>query len=156
MNQENGNSGGIKQLSCDEQLNLWPQLGAKFETRDDVINVVKDFYSKQGYCLSIKFSRKDKYVCISFYRGGEYRDKRNIPIEERQRKASTHLTSCSCRIYGKRHEDGYWALLLKDDNYNHEASKGICGRPCERVFLDEEIVIVDKMNRAGIPPFQIL
>lgn len=66
------------------------RLGTKFETCDDVIKNAEDFYSMQGYSLSIKIYRKNKYVCSCYDHGGKYRDKYNIPTEARQRKTSTH------------------------------------------------------------------
>ncbi|KAJ9538818.1 hypothetical protein OSB04_031551 [Centaurea solstitialis] len=44
--------------------------GSKFESSDDLLKNVQEFYYSKGYALSIRSSRKDKYVILQCVRGG--------------------------------------------------------------------------------------
>ena len=65
-----------------------------FETSDDLIKGARVFFSQKGYGLSIRSSRKDKYVVLGCDRGGCYRDQRNVSIEQRKRTTTSRLTNC--------------------------------------------------------------
>ncbi|KAL6556543.1 hypothetical protein OROGR_005831 [Orobanche gracilis] len=132
-------------------------LGAEYQTREELLKVVKGFYSTKGYALSIKGSRLNKYVTLGCDRGGVYRDRKNLSIEEeKKRKTTTRLVNCPFQLYGKRLLDGFWKLTIKNESHNHEPSEDMSGHPSERILSEEEVLVVDKMSRAGIPPRQII
>ncbi|KAL6567006.1 hypothetical protein OROMI_015410 [Orobanche minor] len=116
---------GIYDASQDNNLQI---LDIRYELREELSKAVKEFYFKKGCDLSIKSSRKDMYVTIGCDRGGPYRDRQNIPIEERQRKTKTRLISCPFEIQGKRDGD-CWIVVMKNDSHNHELSIDMCGHP---------------------------
>ncbi|KAL6547501.1 hypothetical protein OROMI_023222 [Orobanche minor] len=132
-------------------------LAAEYQTREELLKVVKGFYSTKGYALSIKGSRLNKYVTLGCDRGGVYRDRKNLSIEEeKKRKTTTRLVNCPFQLYGKRLLDGFWKLTIKNESHNHEPSEDMSGHPSERILSEEEVLVVDKMSRAGIPPRQII
>ncbi|KAL6579552.1 hypothetical protein OROMI_009768 [Orobanche minor] len=63
-----------------------PGFGAEYQTREDLLKAAKGFYSAQGYALSIKGSRLNKYVTLGCDRGRVYRDRKNLTIEEEDRQ----------------------------------------------------------------------
>ncbi|KAG5534926.1 hypothetical protein RHGRI_022890 [Rhododendron griersonianum] len=58
---------------------------------EELLGTLRDFFSMQGYAISIKNFKKDEYVIIGCDRGGRYRNKWHVPIERRQRKTATRL-----------------------------------------------------------------
>ncbi|KAK9734310.1 hypothetical protein RND81_04G130600 [Saponaria officinalis] len=108
-------------------------FASKFHTRDQLVQDAKQYYATKGYALSIKDSKKDKYVVLCCDRGGIYRNRRNIPMEARQKTSSSRLINCPFAIRGKKTTEGYWLCLTQ-----------------------EEILDIEKMSMAGIEPRQIL
>lgn len=58
---------------------------SKFESYDDLLKSVREFYYSKGYALSIRASRKDKHVILQCDRGGSYRDMRRISGERKKK-----------------------------------------------------------------------
>ncbi|KAJ9566461.1 hypothetical protein OSB04_002427 [Centaurea solstitialis] len=106
---------------------------SKFESCDDLLKNVREFYYSKGYALSIRASKKDKHVILKCDRGGSYRDTR------RQKRS-----------------DGAWYFKVKDLTHNHEPSTDMSGHPSFRQLPSENINSVKEMSKAGIPPRQIL
>lgn len=52
------------------QNDILGQLGWKFQSREELLGTLRDFFSMQGYAISIKNSKKDEYVIIGCDRGG--------------------------------------------------------------------------------------
>lgn len=69
-------------------------LSTSFKSREDLITPTKDVYLVQGYALSIKCSRKDKYVFFGCDRGGCHRNRLNVANEDRKRKSGSRLINC--------------------------------------------------------------
>lgn len=69
-----------------------------FESREDLLNIVRDFVVMQGYAISIKKSKKDKFVIIGCDRGGSYRNRYGIPMENRKRKTASRLINCPFEV----------------------------------------------------------
>ena len=57
---------------------------SKFESCDDLLKSVREFYYSKGYALSIRSSRKDKHVILQCDGGGSYRDIRHISSERKK------------------------------------------------------------------------
>ncbi|XP_074293185.1 protein FAR-RED IMPAIRED RESPONSE 1-like [Silene latifolia] len=128
----------------------------KFEARDQLVQHARRYYASKGYALSIKDSRKDKYVVLGCDRGGVYRNRRNIPIDARKKASSSRLINCPFEVRGKRSNEGLWVLELKNNTHNHDPSECMSGHPSSRCLTQEEIRDVEKMSMAGIEPRQIL
>ena len=47
----------------------------KFHTREELIQDARSFYVSKGYALSIKDSKKDKYVVLCCDRSGNYQNR---------------------------------------------------------------------------------
>ena len=46
----------------------------KFENRDDLLRVVREFYGAKGYVLTTHSSQPNKFVILHCDRGGVYQD----------------------------------------------------------------------------------
>ncbi|KAL3507295.1 hypothetical protein ACH5RR_032677 [Cinchona calisaya] len=110
-----------------EEGDICTLIDAKFKAHDDLLKVAKEFYLKQGYILSIKSSRKDKYVTIGCDQGGQYRDRQ---INSRW----------------------LWKILVRNGSHNHEALVDLTGHPFARIFSKREVMSIDEMSTYGIPP----
>ncbi|XP_078149520.1 protein FAR1-RELATED SEQUENCE 5-like [Carex rostrata] len=136
-----------------EKLEL---MRLSFETSDELIKGTRDFFSERGYGLSIRGSRKDKYVVLGCDRGGCYRDQRNVSMEQRKRTTTSRLIGCPFKIKGKRQDNGSWMIEIKNYLHNHEASVDVTGHPMCRRLSQEEMRNVEHMSKSGIPPRQII
>ena len=130
-----------------EKLEL---IGLSFETSDELIKKTRVFFSERGYGLSIRGSRKDKYVFLGCDRGGCYQDQRNVSIEQRKRTTTSRLTDCPFKIKGKRQDNGLWMIEIRNYLHNHEASVDVTGHPICRRLSQEEIRSVEHMSKSGI------
>ncbi|KAH7844004.1 hypothetical protein Vadar_023309 [Vaccinium darrowii] len=139
-----------------EGTNLVGQFGWKFQSRDELLGTLRQFYSIQGYAISIKNSKNDRYLTIGCDRGGCYQNKWKVPTKHRQRKTATRLINCPFEIRCKRQEDGFWLVEEKNNSHNHEPSSDMSGHPSCRRLSQEEITTIEEMTRSGIPPRQIL
>lgn len=59
-------------------------VGKKIKTREKLLDEVRVFFFMQGYAISIKHYKKDKYVVIGCNRRGAYLDRHNAPIDYRR------------------------------------------------------------------------
>ncbi|XP_050207821.1 PKS-NRPS hybrid synthetase cheA-like [Mercurialis annua] len=141
---------------CNEQRNMLDLLSKKFQTHDELIVHVRNFFFEKGYVLSIQSSRKDKYVTIGCDLGGIYRNRHCVPFDKRQRKTSSRLRNCSFMIKGKKQDEGFWTLEEKNNLHNHEASVDMSGHSSCRRLSKEEISSVETMSKSGIAPRHIL
>ncbi|KAH7849610.1 hypothetical protein Vadar_020344 [Vaccinium darrowii] len=139
-----------------EGTNLVGQFGWKFQSRDELLGTLRQLYSIQGYAISIKNSKNNRYLTIGCDRGGCYRNKWKVPTEHRQRKTATRLINCPFEIRCKRQEDGFWLVEEKNNSHNPEPSSDMSGHPSCRRLSQEEITTIEEMTRSGIPPRQIL
>ena len=131
-------------------------LGASFKSREDLISSTKDVYLVQGYAISIKCSRKGKYVVLGCDRGGHYRNKLNIAAEDRKRKSGSRLINCPFQLRGKKQLDGFWKLKMENNLHNHEPSSDMSGHPLCRQLSEEQTAVIERMTRAGVQTRQIL
>nr|KAJ0199757.1 hypothetical protein LSAT_V11C600318500 [Lactuca sativa] len=74
---------------------------SKFESYNELLKSVRNFYYAKGYALSIRDSSKDKYVKLQCDRGGSYRDRLCIG-DKRKRNTRSRLIKCSFQIVGKK------------------------------------------------------
>lgn len=107
-------------------------------------------YVLKGYDLLIKDFRKDIYVLFGFDRGGIYRDRRNIFMEKIKKLLFIRFINCLFVIRGKRLDEGYWVLELKDSFYNYEFFRDMCGYFLFYYLEKEDILDVEKIFLAGI------
>ncbi|GKD70891.1 PKS-NRPS hybrid synthetase, partial [Tanacetum coccineum] len=56
----------------------------KFQSRDELLKGVRAFYWNKGYELSIRNSRKDKFVLLKCDLGGSYQDTRDIADNQKK------------------------------------------------------------------------
>lgn len=136
-----------------KQLQL---LSSSFKSREDLISSTKEIYMVQGYALSIKCSKKEKYVVLGCDRGGCYRNKLNIPAEDRKRKSGSRLINCPFQLRGKKQLEGSWTLQMENDLHNHEPSSDMSGHPSCRQLSEEQTLVIERMTRAGVQTRQIL
>ncbi|KAK1384789.1 hypothetical protein POM88_022524 [Heracleum sosnowskyi] len=101
--------------SKDFEEMLLQLLTTCFKSREDLISSTKEIYLEQGYAISIKCSRKEKYVVLGCDRGGCYRNKLNISVEDRKGKSGSRLINCPFQLRGKKQLDGSWKLNLSED-----------------------------------------
>ncbi|XP_078181433.1 uncharacterized protein LOC144575191 [Carex rostrata] len=97
----------------------------------------------------------EKYVVLQCDRGGQYRDVRGVPLDEREKTTGTRRINCSFKIKDKKIDEGIWIIEVRNLSHNHEASADISGHPSLRQLSQEDIEKVDHMTRSGIPPRQI-
>lgn len=128
---------------------------SKFESYDELLKSVRDFYYAKGYGVSIRSSRKDKCVILQCDRSGFYRDRLCIG-DKRKRNTGSRLIKCSFQIVGKKGNDGAWVIKAKNLTHNHDPSSDISGHPSFRRLLQDDVQSVKNMTLSGIPPRQIL
>ncbi|KAL4580761.1 hypothetical protein LXL04_016963 [Taraxacum kok-saghyz] len=128
---------------------------SKFESYDELLKSVRDFYYAKGYGVSIRDSRKEKYVTLQCDRGGSYRD-RLCSGDKRKKITVSRLIKCPFQIVGKKGNDGAWVLKAKNMTHNHEPSTDIVGHPSFRRLSPQDTESVKNMTLSGIPPRQIL
>lgn len=129
---------------------------SKFKSYDELLKSLRAFYCTKGYGLSIRDSKKDKYVTLQCDRGGSYRDIR-CPGEKRKKKSNgSRLINCPFRIVGIKRSDGNWVLKAKDLTHNHEPSTDVSRHPSFRRLPPDHIQSVKDMTLSGIPPREIL
>ncbi|KAL6550055.1 hypothetical protein OROMI_020543 [Orobanche minor] len=126
-----------------------------FQSREDLLSVVRKIGVEQGYVMVIKRSRHDKNVVIGCDRGGAYRETR-IPQENRKNRSSSRLINCPFEIVGRRKPEGVWKVEIKTLSHNHVPSNDMSGHPYCRRFSEEEVEQIKQMHKAGIAPRQIL
>ncbi|CAN6718572.1 unnamed protein product [Malus baccata var. baccata] len=123
------------QPTIDEPDKMLSLLAKCFESREDIIGEVRKIALMQAFATVIRRSKTNTYVAIGCDRGGDYRASKTS-LDERKKKL---------RILPHK-------FLL----HNHELSNDMCGHPFCRQFLQEEILRIKEMRKAGIPPRQIL
>ncbi|KAL4571421.1 hypothetical protein LXL04_018180 [Taraxacum kok-saghyz] len=110
---------------------------SKFDSYDELVKSVREFYYTKGYGISIRGSNPDKYVILQCDRGGSYRDIRGIS-GKRKKSTITRLINCPFQIVGKKQgHDGAWMIKIKDLSHNHEPSEDIFGHPSFRQLPSE-------------------
>ncbi|PIA24917.1 hypothetical protein AQUCO_04100189v1 [Aquilegia coerulea] len=139
-----------------ENGKMLPPPVRSFDSREKLLNYIHDFSFSQGYATTIRDSERDKYVTIGCDRGGTYRNRTNIPLEERKKKSGSRLINCPFRIKGVKLVGGSWILRISNGTHNHEASKDMSGHPSFRRFSNEEFLRIKDMCKAGIPSRQVL
>ncbi|XP_052620945.1 protein FAR-RED IMPAIRED RESPONSE 1-like [Lactuca sativa] len=128
---------------------------SKFDSYDELLKSVRDFYYVKGYGISIRDSSKDKYVTLQCDRGGCYRDRLSIG-DKRKKNTGSRLISCPFQIVGKKEYDGGWILKAKNLSHNHEPSTDISRHPSFCRLSPNDVQSVKNMMLSGIPPRQIL
>nr|XP_043620091.1 PKS-NRPS hybrid synthetase cheA-like [Erigeron canadensis] len=128
---------------------------SKFGSYDGLLNSVQAFNYSKGYGLSIRDSKKDKYVTLQCGRGGSYRDVLGIG-DKRKKRTNTRLINCPFQIEGKKGNDGVWFFKAKNLAHNHEPSSDMSGHPSFRRLTADNVESVKNMTLSGIPPRQIL
>lgn len=73
----------------------------KFHNREELIQKARQFYAAKGYGLSIRDSKKDKYVVLCCDRGGKYRNRGKISIDNRKKITCTRLINYPFELQGK-------------------------------------------------------
>ncbi|KAK3414094.1 hypothetical protein EUGRSUZ_I02605 [Eucalyptus grandis] len=145
----------------DEPPQMLPPPPGTFVDREELIQHAGDFAVTQGYVVTIKQSKKDKFVILGCDRGGVYRNRRK-PADDssgeqhnRKRKTASRLTNCPFEAIGKK-DDGLWILTIKNGTHNHEPLKDISEHPSARRFNETEVLLIKEMTEAGLKPRQIL
>ncbi|XP_048128005.1 methylmalonate-semialdehyde dehydrogenase [acylating], mitochondrial-like isoform X2 [Rhodamnia argentea] len=145
----------------DEPPQMLPPPPGTFVDREELIQHVGDFAVSQGYVVTIKQSKRDKFVILGCDRGGVYRNRRKLADDSsgeqnsRKRKMASRLTNCPFEAVGKK-DDGLWILTIKNGTHNHEALKDISEHPSARRFNENEVLLIKEMTEAGLKPRQIL
>lgn len=96
-------------------------LDGTFASREDLLNVVKEYAKTHGFAISIVRSKEDS-VHISCNRGGSARPRMGV---DRQRRRDSRRCGCPFQIQGVRrraNEAGdidVWRLETRDGSHNH-------------------------------------
>lgn len=145
----------------EEPPQMLPPPPGTFVDREELIQHVGDFAVSQGYVVTIKQSKRDKFVILGCDRGGVYRNRRKTADDSsgeqhsRKRKTASRLTNCPFEAMGKK-DDGLWILTIKNGTHNHEPLKDISEHPSARRFNENEVLLIKEMTEAGLKPRQIL
>nr|GEY54840.1 protein FAR1-related sequence 5 [Tanacetum cinerariifolium] len=94
---------------------------SKFESRDELLKSVREFYYAYGYGISISNSRLDKFVILKCDREGPYRGTQSKNSQQK-RSTSSRGVNCPFRITGKKGKDGLWEFRPKNLTHNHDPS----------------------------------
>lgn len=96
-------------------------VSSKFESCDELLKSVREFYYAKGYGICIRNSKIDKFVTLKCDRGGPYRGTRS-KNSKLKRRTSSRLINCPFRITGRKGKDGLWAFRPKNLTHNHDPS----------------------------------
>ncbi|CAG8840763.1 27694_t:CDS:2, partial [Racocetra persica] len=83
---------------------LLPSLGY-FKIYNTLIKHAKTYAFNNGYAVSIKRSKRDKFVYLRYDRGRAYRNALNLTKETQKRETSSQLIECSFELYGRKQKD---------------------------------------------------
>ena len=72
----------------------------RFDSRKELLSVVRALVLIQGYAISIKRSQKDKYVVIGCDMRGSYRTHNNLSVKNRKRKSASRLVASTFEVRG--------------------------------------------------------
>jgi hypothetical protein len=97
----------------------------EFQTRDELINHVRELSRDNGYSVVIRKSSAGR-VWLGCDRGGLPRQSQhqNAP----KRRSSSRLIGCPFELYGNKNGD-YWSLSVNNNFHNHELSTSIFEHP---------------------------
>lgn len=129
-------------------------LEERFESRENLVERVRDVAVAQGYLIRMKESRKEKVV-IGCDRGGVYRCRADANAP-RKRNRRSRLINCPFEIVGKRMDDGLWMIRMKNELHNHVPLKDIVSDPLLTRFSETDILVVKEMTAAGCEVRQVL
>ncbi|KAI9918355.1 hypothetical protein PsorP6_011363 [Peronosclerospora sorghi] len=91
-----------------------------FNYRAALIAYVQSCGMRTGYALTIKRSdNKRGIVELVCDRGGDYRKRDSLTVEQRERKSGTRLIGCA--VGKRRQRDGQWTFEVTCGEQNHEA-----------------------------------
>lgn len=143
---------GVQNSKSSEPPQMLPPPPGRFASREELIEHAGDFAVSQGYVVTIKQSKRAKYVVLGCDRGGVYWDSCKTNFK---RKTGSRLTNCPFELLGKK-EDDVWILTIKNGTHNHEPLKDISEHPYARRFTEDEILQIKEMTEAGLKPHQVL
>lgn len=132
-------------------------LNLKFDTRNELLYAVRRFYAAKGYVLSIRGSRPDKYVNLRCERSGCYRDTRQVPADQRKRKRTSRLIGCPFEIRGKKQEEGFWMVEIREPKHNHGIDVEAEGEGMEvmllwlRLLVPYGVILVGILTAIPVP-----
>ncbi|KAJ4802465.1 Protein FAR1-RELATED SEQUENCE 6 [Rhynchospora pubera] len=95
-------------------------LDLKFDTRNELLYAVRRFYAARGCVLSIRSSRPDKNVILRCDKGGSYRNSHQLTEDLRKRKRTSRLIGCPFEVRGRKQEEGFWIVDIKEPKHNHD------------------------------------
>ncbi|KAI9916335.1 hypothetical protein PsorP6_017976 [Peronosclerospora sorghi] len=121
-------------------------------------SICSKLWHADSYALTIKRSdNKRGKVELGCDRGGDYRKRDSLTVEQRERKSGTRLIGCAWKAVGKRRQrDGQWTFEVTCGEHNHEASMDMAGYPSSRRLTAEAAQTTNELLAAGVPPRQIV
>jgi MULE transposase domain len=145
-----------KPINNDDTENGELQLmGLSFGTRRELIKGVRSFFSKRGYDVKVRISKKTSVIwgCDG---SGFSEDTQDVLMKQRNGTTPSNLMGCPFKIKGKQHDDGSWRIEIINYSHNHKALVDETGHPIFRQLSVEDIRTVEHMSNSGVPPRQIL
>ncbi|GKD67135.1 protein FAR1-related sequence 5, partial [Tanacetum coccineum] len=116
---------------------------SKFDSYDELLRNVRAFYYAKGYGISIRDSRKDKYVTLQCALSGVYKEKpekkrKRCTENKRKRNTRSRLTNCPFQIGGKKGSDGLWVLSPNNLTHNYDPATDMSGHSSSRRLPPED------------------
>ena len=127
-----------------------------YDSRDDLLVSTRAWAATQGYAIVIARSDKGR-VTLKCDRGGQYRNRRELTEENRQRRTGSRLVECPFRATGncdKRNQR--WYLQVMEAEHNHEPSNTPAAHPSLRRLNEEDKTEIAGLSRAGVAPRTIV
>ena len=137
-------------------MSLAPPPPGEFESREELLEYLKEWGKMQGFAVVIGRSRNNR-LWIKCDRGGEYADKHvNDPENRKRKRKATRLTGCEFKIKANLKKDNIWRCQTENPNHNHPPSEDLSLHPSIRRMNDDQLAKVNEMTEAGKTPVETL
>jgi MULE transposase domain len=128
-----------------------------FDSRELLIDSVRQHALSQGYAISITGANANRNVSLGCDRGGKYHDRINAPEGAKRRLTTTRRIGCPFKLYGKKILNSEkWELKVRHPSHNHPADNSMIGHPSARKLTEEQLRNVHHMSEVGSKPREIL
>lgn len=138
---------------------LAPPIEGVFESRQELLDYVRQHALAHGYIATIHHSSRDRQVTLGCDLGGSYRPHSShsaLPTTSRRRKTSSKLQGCPFKVYGHREKTGEWTLRIQDATHNHPPPTDLNRHPMARRLSDESTTYALELLSQGVKPRDVL
>ena len=117
--------------------------------QEKLYEFLQSFANSQGYVVTMKKLKKNKWVTYKCDRGGKYCNRHNVDEASRKRKRGILEIECPITVSAKLTDVG-WKLKVVNKYHNHGATPNLLGYPQVRRRTIEDVQQIVEMSNANI------